>query len=467
MTWFSSMIPGAPGNADSIALVAQTLHESATHAENIEQAVSRIPSSISTWKGHAHLDYLESQQRARSRMIHFNEGMACAANDVESYSWSVRAMHNYVENTLRPTAQELDEAFTRTPAGQRLDAYFSLLAEARTLQGEYRERYNRLKQEAEDLALSLQQALSIEPVAKKSKFAGGFFDPSRTERLSERDIDRINAEIKALREGSFDLRAIAQGSIGDCYYLASLMAVMNSPEGQALLADGIRPHYNQDGTIDGYIVTVYDKPGFFSSGSSTEVLVRDTYANGARSSGSAGVISLYEKAFSQLHPGGVNRSTFFESGITAGYPREALPRVTGQGTSTVDRDGIFGFGSGYDARRTTDDHRGRQQRAAHHRQHGEQRRIHEPNRPRGCDTAQRAGDAHRHLPRTRLRGHTRRFVRPHARQSARYQHGLGDGKRDPHRGIHHLLGEFQQVLRRRHPRCRQITRHHAQGALLT
>ena len=342
MTWFSSMIPGAPGNADSIALVAQTLHESATQAENIEQAVSHIPSSISTWKGHAHLDYLESQQRARSRMIHFNEGMACAANDVESYSWSVRAMHNYVENTLRPTAQELDEAFTRTPAGQRINAYFSLLAEARTLQGEYRERYNRLKQEAEDLALSLQQALSIEPVAKKSKFAGGFFDPSRTERLSERDIDRINAELKALREGSFDLRAIAQGSIGDCYYLASLMAVMNSPEGQALLADGIRPHYNQDGTIDGYIVTVYDKPGFFSSGSSTEVLVRDTYANGARSSGSAGVISLYEKAFSQLHPGGVNKSTFFESGMSApvrlslASPVKEHPRLTGTASSALE-----------------------------------------------------------------------------------------------------------------------------------
>ena len=349
MTWFSSMIPGAPGNADSIASVAHALHASATEADTIEQAVSRIPSSISTWKGHAHLDYLESQQRARSRMIHFNEGMTCAANDVESYSWNVRAMHNYVENTLRPAAQKLDDAFEHTPAVQRINAYFSLLTEARTLQGEYRERYNRLKQEAEDLALSLQQALSIEPVAKKSKFAGGFFDPSRTERLSERDIDRINAEIKALREGGFDLRAIAQGSIGDCYYLASLMAVMNSPEGQALLADGIRPHYNQDGTIDGYIVTVYDKPGFFSSGSSTEVLVRDTYANGARSSGSAGVISLYEKAFSQLHPGGVNRSTFFESGIAAGYPRQALPRVTGQGTSTVHGDGFFGFGSGYDA----------------------------------------------------------------------------------------------------------------------
>ena len=71
MTWFSSMIPGAPGNADSIASVAQALHASATEADTIEQAVSRIPSSISTWKGHAHLDYLESQQRARSRMIHF------------------------------------------------------------------------------------------------------------------------------------------------------------------------------------------------------------------------------------------------------------------------------------------------------------------------------------------------------------------------------------------------------------
>ena len=234
-----------------------------------------------------------------------------------------------------------------------------------------------------------------------------------------------------MREGSFDLRAIAQGSIGDCYYLASLMAVMNSPEGQALLADGIRPHYNQDGTIDGYIVTVYDKPGFFSSGSSTEVLVRDTYANGARSSGSAGVISLYEKAFSQLHPGGVNRSTFFESGITAGYPREALPRVTGQGTSTVDRDGIFGFGSGYDA--------GEQQTIIEAANSGQPTIANTENSdaftnrtaPVDVTLAQRAGDAHRHLPRTRLRGHTRRFVRPHARQSARYQHGLGDGKRDP------------------------------------
>ena len=219
MTWFSSMIPGAPGNADSIASVAHALHASATEADTIEQAVSRIPSSIVTWRGDAHLDYLESQQRARSRMIHFNEGMTCAANDVESYSWNVRAMHNYVENTLRPAAQKLDDAFEHTPAVQRINAYFSLLTEARTLQGEYRERYNRLKQEAEDLALSLQQALSIEPVAKKSKYAGGFFDPSRTERLSERDIDRINAEIKALREGGLDLRAIAQGSIGDCYYL--------------------------------------------------------------------------------------------------------------------------------------------------------------------------------------------------------------------------------------------------------
>lgn len=78
--------------------------------------------------------------------------------------------------------------------------------------------------------------------------------------------------------------------------------------------------------------------------------MRDTYENGASSSGHTGVISLYEKAYAQTFPDGVNNSIAFGfGGISGGHPQDALPDITGKGTHTVDgAGGIFGWGEGYD-----------------------------------------------------------------------------------------------------------------------
>jgi len=76
-----------------------------------------------------------------------------------------------------------------------------------------------------------------------------------------------------------------------------------------------------------------------------------TYANGVSSSGHTGVVSLYEKAYAQTFPDGVNNSNGFGTGgVTNGSPHNALFDITGKGTHNVDGQGswFFGWGEGYD-----------------------------------------------------------------------------------------------------------------------
>lgn len=349
MGWFSTYVSDPPGNADQIAGIKDGLSAAAEKAHSAETDLFSIKSSISTWAGQARDNYSESSQRAARRLYNFGAGLTSASSDVDKYYWKLRSVKSYVDGTLRPALENLDSQFDATPMADRWSKFWELRKQALSIQDDYNSKYKELKQSAQELAQSLAGALAIEPVARNSEYVGTDKDPSRTQRLTPSDRERINQELEDLRAGKYDPRNVRQGMIGDCYYLASLMAIMNSSDGQKRLADGIRPHYDSSGNIDGYYVTVYRKPGMFS-GPSQEVLVRDTYANGVSSSRHPGVISLYEKAYAQTFPDGVNGSGIFESGgISGGYPQDALPHITGKGTHTVDgAGGIFGWGEGYD-----------------------------------------------------------------------------------------------------------------------
>ena len=349
MGWFSNYVSDPPGNADAIAGVRDGLSDAATNANAAENDLSSIKSSISTWAGQARDNYDEANLRGTRRLYNFSEGLQSAKSDVEKYYWEVTSLKSYVNGTLRPALQDLDKQFDTTPMADRWSKFWELRKEALSIQDDYNTRHKKLKQSAEELTQSLKGALAIEPVARNSDKVGTDKDPSRTQRLSPSDRKRINQELEDLRAGKYDLLKVRQGGISDCYYLASLMAVMNSSDGQKRLADGIRPHYDPSGNIDGYYVTVYRKPGTFS-GPSQEVLVRDTYTNGVSSSGRTGVISLYEKAYAQTFPDGVNDSGLLGSGgISGGYPQDSLPDITGKGTHTVNGQGwIFGWGAGYE-----------------------------------------------------------------------------------------------------------------------
>lgn len=349
MGWFSTYVSDPPGNADQIAGIKNGLSTAAEKANSAEIDLLSIKFSISKWAGQARDNYSESSQRAARRLYNFGAGLTSASSDVDKYYWKLRSIKSYVDGTLRPALQDLDKQFDATPMADRWSKFWELRKQALSIQDDYNSKYKELKQSAEELAQSLKGALAIEPVARNSKHVGTNDDPSRTQRLTSSDRTCINQELEDLRAGKYDPRQVGQGRIGDCYYLASLMAIMNSSDGQKRLADGIRPHYDSSGNIDGYYVTVYRKPGMFS-GPSQEVLVRDTYKNGVSSSGHTGVISLYEKAYAQTFPDGVNDSGIFGlDGIDGGFPQNALPHITGKGTHTVDGQGwIFGWGAGYD-----------------------------------------------------------------------------------------------------------------------
>ena len=146
-----------------------------------------------------------------------------------------------------------------------------------------------------------------------------------------------------------------QGAIGDCYFISAILALMNTPKGQEQLAKGVTQHFNSSGQVDGYMVRIYDNPLLPSRGSYSLVLVRETYAKGANSGGFASIVSIYEKAYAQLTPGGVNESSFLNGdGITSNTNGQGLLRVTGRGSHLVNYQeasikSIFGSGLNYDA----------------------------------------------------------------------------------------------------------------------
>lgn len=349
MGWFSTYVSDPPGNADQIAGIKNGLSAAAEKANSAEIDLLSIKFSISKWAGQARDNYSESSERAARRLYNLGAGLTSASSDVDKYYWKLRSIKSYVDGTLRPALENLDKQFDATPMADRWSKFWDLRKQALSIQDDYNSKYKELKQSAQELSESLAGALASEPVARDSKYVGTPQDPSRTKKLNPGHIKDINDEREKLAAGTYDPRNVRQGGIGDCYYLASLMAVMNSNDGQKRLADGIRPHYDSSGNIDGYYVTVYRKPGMFS-GPSQEVLVRDTYANGVSSSGHTGVISLYERAYAQTFPDGVNgRGIFGSGGIDGGFPQDALPHITGKGTHTVDgAGGIFGWGEGYD-----------------------------------------------------------------------------------------------------------------------
>ena len=339
MGWFSTYVSDPPGNADQIAGIKNGLNTAAEKAASAETDLLSIKFSISRWAGQARDNYDESSQRGTKRLYNFYTGLKCAESNVDKYYWELKSLTSYVNGTLRPALQDLDKQFDATPMADRWSKFWELRKQALSIQSDYNNRYQALKHSAEELSRSLAGALDARTYTGDSTSARKARDSLAREQLTKDDIGNIENERNMLAKGEYDPRSVHQGNIGDCFYLASLMAVMNSEKGQEKLAQGIRPHYNSDHKIDGYYVTIYEKPGLFS-GPSHEVFVQDTYAVGVSTSGHKGVISLYERAYAQVYPESVN----------GGSSLDALAKITTKDAHKVDGEGswLFGWGEGYD-----------------------------------------------------------------------------------------------------------------------
>ena len=254
--------------------------------------------SISTWAGQARDDYNEACLRGTRRLYNLYEGLQSAKSDVDKYYWNVKSLKSYVDGTLRPALQDLDKQFAATPLADRWSKLWELRKQALSIQDDYNSRYNELKQSAQELAQSLAGALNAGTYTGDSTSARKVRDSLTRQQLTEDDINNIENE-------------------------------------RERLAEGIRPHYDSNNNIDGYYVTIYEKPGLFS-GPSHEVLVQDTYAAGVSTSRFKGVASLYERAYAQTYP----------ESVTGGTALDALPKITTKDAHKVDGQGSWG--EGYD-----------------------------------------------------------------------------------------------------------------------
>ena len=150
--------------------------------------------------------------------------------------------------------------------------------------------------------------------------------------LSQNDIAHIQEDLDALENGTFNWEGMKQGQISDCYFLAPMAALAQTPEGQRKLASMIQPHYDEHGNVDGYLVRLPADPAHPDTSPANEVFVHSKYINGATQWGHVGAYSILEAAWGQSHPGGSNSFDNNPPGIDYGYSTEVFSVFTGKST---------------------------------------------------------------------------------------------------------------------------------------
>ncbi len=124
-----------------------------------------------------------------------------------------------------------------------------------------------------------------------------------------------------LRSGSaFDPLVVSQGNIGDCYLIATLMALMQDDDGDQLLRDGLR----WDPDRDGWWVTLYE------DGRPIQYFVDRGHTYGATEDGGPGVVSIYEAALGQ--------HLEYADLTDGGWPEDMVALLTGKDAPVFNHD---------------------------------------------------------------------------------------------------------------------------------
>ena len=324
--YFESLINDVPGNADSLTSLAAEWDTYGNHCDGLADDVMSSAHLAPEWMGQARDDFDSSLKRQRNRYINLGGDCTTASSAISVYAGEVRAGQSYIEN-LRYQASKLDEKVDNAPVP--LLARAKYVPAANTLVSAAHIRIESVKQAADTCAQDLARIVHIEPVQIDN---GRATAAGQMGQLSQNDIAQIQKDLDALKDGTFDWRGMTQGQIGDCYFLASMAAMAQTPEGQRRLASMIQPHYDEHGNVDGYLVRLPADPAHADASPANEVFVHSKYIHGATQGGRVGAYSILEAAWGQSHPGGSNRFDNNPPGIDYGYSTEVFSVFTGKST---------------------------------------------------------------------------------------------------------------------------------------
>lgn len=331
--YFESLINDVPGNADELATLAIQWDAYGIACNDYADDVAHSARTAREWEGAARRQFNASLTRQRNRYINLGGDCTTASSALSVYAGAVRAGQSYIEN-LRYQASKLDEEVDKAPIGAV--ARVKLIPAANALISAAHVRIESVKQAADTCAQDLARIVHIEPVQIDS---GRATAAGQMGQLSQNDIAQIQKDLDALKDGTFDWRGMTQGQIADCYFLAPMAALAQTPEGQRKLASMIQPHYDEHGNVDGYLVRLPADPAHPDTSPANEVFVHSKYINGAMQdpdgyqTGNEPHVSVYsilEAAWGQTHPGGSNSFDNNPPGINFGYSTQAFSVFTGK-----------------------------------------------------------------------------------------------------------------------------------------
>ena len=324
--YFESLINDVPGNADSLTSLAAEWDTYGNHCDGLADDVMSSAHLAPEWSGSASDDFGKSLKRQRNRYINLGGDCTTASSAISVYAEEVRAGQSYIEN-LRYQASKLDKKVDNAPVP--LLARAKYVPAANTLVSAAHIRIESVKQAADTCAQDLARIVHIEPV---QIYNGTATAAGQMKQLSQNDIAHIQEDLDALENGTFNWEGMKQGQISDCYFLAPMAALAQTPEGQRKLASMIQPHYDEHGNVDGYLVRLPADPAHPDTSPANEVFVHSKYINGATQWGHVGAYSILEAAWGQSHPGGSNRFDNNPPGIDYGYSTEVFSVFTGKST---------------------------------------------------------------------------------------------------------------------------------------
>ena len=331
--YFESLINDVPGNADELATLAIQWDAYGIACNDYADDVAHSARTAREWEGAARRQFNASLTRQRNRYINLGGDCTTASSALSVYAGAVRAGQSYIEN-LRYQASKLDEEVDKAPIGAV--ARVKLIPAANALISAAHVRIESVKQAADTCAQDLARIVHIEPVQIDN---GRATAAGQMGQLSQNDIAQIQKDLDALKDGTFDWRGMTQGQIADCYFLAPMAALAQTPEGQRKLASMIQPHYDEHGNVDGYLVRLPADPAHPDTSPANEVFVHSKYINGAMQdpdgyqTGNEPHVSVYsilEAAWGQTHPGGSNSFDNIPPGINFGYSTQAFSVFTGK-----------------------------------------------------------------------------------------------------------------------------------------
>ena len=331
--YFESLINDVPGNADELATLAIQWDAYGLACNDYADEVAHSARTAREWEGAARRQFNASLTRQRNRYINLGGDCTTASSALSVYAGAVRAGQSYIEN-LRYQASKLDEEVDKAPIGAV--ARVKLIPAANALISAAHVRIESVKQAADTCAQDLARIVHIEPVQIDN---GRATAAGQMGQLSQNDIAQIQKDLDALKDGTFDWRGMTQGQIADCYFLAPMAALAQTPEGQRKLASMIQPHYDEHGNVDGYLVRLPADPAHPDTSPANEVFVHSKYINGAMQdpdgyqTGNEPHVSVYsilEAAWGQTHPGGSNSFDNNPPGINFGYSTQAFSVFTGK-----------------------------------------------------------------------------------------------------------------------------------------